>query len=391
MVSDTYYDGEDSYQSPPRPPSDDEQEDFYLSEEEEDDYHQMYTNKKEEIKQSTKKIYSKERLLHFRHQTILNIIQSKDGLIPFRFEVKKIQKRDYYKEQDTVYFDSHVDEALDILGLKDSVTLEFNVARKNKTVTVARRNRSENAWVPGALSKHVNTPEKVRSEMIDILNKMTPEKYDNLFKKFFSIEGLQEVENVKVLVRCILDKVLLEKNFSDMYTKLCYDIASYPNFENRNQFKKFLLQETQLEFENGLNLDSKFESTDDPELYEEIEEKKDMAKRKMLGTMRFISELMQKKLLQQSIIIDILKSLFTETGAPDPGNIEALCELFTSLGSHLPKKLLDIVFNQLNLLVENPKYKTRIIFMIQNLIELRKDKWVSRIEEVKAQKLEKMR
>jgi translation initiation factor 4G len=72
---------------------------------------------------------------------------------------------------------------------------------------------------------------------------------------------------------------------------------------------------------------------------------------------------------------------------PAEENIEALCQLFTTVGKQLeesskPTNTIEPYFSQLKTYSTSPRFVSRIRFLMQNTIDLRANKWVPRREVV---------
>jgi len=99
--------------------------------------------------------------------------------------------------------------------------------------------------------------------------------------------------------------------------------------------------------------------------------------------------------------IEYLIKPSNDSDLPNTENLESLIKLLTTVGKTLDNKVaikgepkenasnknivfLDQIFNQLKSLSENPALETRLRMLLQNLKELRGNKWNLRIQEMKA-------
>uniref|UniRef100_A0A7S1PFA9 MIF4G domain-containing protein n=1 Tax=Percolomonas cosmopolitus TaxID=63605 RepID=A0A7S1PFA9_9EUKA len=347
---------------------DDEQESEYSRTDEDDDMTERVAPAK----------YDRDALLDIRDKVVQKILQKKDKP-PGDIEVKMRELGIWQNTPSVSDNKSKREQRKRSQG-------KSHGRRKGVPMT-----RGKDAWVPGALKTNVDERARVRIDMTDILNKLTPEKYGKLFRKFLEIEGVDKTENLHAMVECIQEKALLEPKFSDLYAKLCYDITKTKFFKgDSTEFKKYLLQAAQNEFDR----ESKIDREDNPAYAnkspEEIEELKTKARLRALGNIRFIGEMYRVKLLSAKIIHHVVRELLLKA-TPSPEQIEVLCELLTSVGQLLDQgageKYMDVYFMKLKELTESPNFKTRIIFLIESVLELRSDSWVPRIKEEKAKKL----
>ncbi|CAG9762753.1 unnamed protein product [Ceutorhynchus assimilis] len=176
-----------------------------------------------------------------------------------------------------------------------------------------------------------------------------------------------------------------------MYAQLCKRLSEEaPNFEQGdgsiNTFRILLLNKCKVEFENraaavarnsngiaegGSYLDR-----------EELEERRQTAKRKMLGNIKFIGELGKLEILSESILHRCIKELLVRRGDDPSEDLECLCQIMRTCGRILDTEkgnnLMDQYFNRMRTLAENMDLQPRIRFMLKDIIDLRNDKWMPR-------------
>ena len=193
----------------------------------------------------------------------------------------------------------------------------------------------------------------------------------------------------------IFDKALDEPKYSSMYAQLCKRLAEEaPNFEPpkqtvdgrkpRSTFEKLLLNTCKVEFENRSRAREAFDYQD--ELGPEEEERRQVAKRKMLGNIKFIGELGKLKIVSCNILHLCIKELVERRRGRSRGDIaediECLCQIMRTCGRILDtdvgRGLMDQYFDRMNLLAERSDLPLRIRFMLRDVIELRRDGWVPR-------------
>lgn len=261
--------------------------------------------------------------------------------------------------------------------------------------------KSENAWKPGVKRADVvvedpeaqNTQElfkKVRS----ILNKLTPQKFNQLMKQVTDLT-IDTEERLKGVIDLVFEKAIDEPSFSVAYGNMCRCLATLkvPMTDKPNSwvnFRKLLLNRCQKEFEKDKvddvvferkqkELDSAASTTERERLQEELEEAKDKARRRSIGNIRFIGELFKLKMLTEAIMHDCVVKLLKNH---DEESLECLCRLLTTIGKDLDfekaKPRMDQYFNQMEKIVKERKTSSRIRFMLQDVIDLRLHNWVSR-------------
>jgi translation initiation factor 4G len=228
--------------------------------------------------------------------------------------------------------------------------------------------------------KDFDGEEKMLRILNGILNKLTPESFDNLLQQVLKME-INTVSLLEQAVDAVFEKALSEPTFSPVYAEFCEKLSTMlpPVLDETGKPKKFkslLLNQCQKEFENQDRRDK-----DAPELDDAAK------KQRQLGTIRFIGELFVRGLLKANIMFDCIKML---SDKPTEENIEALCKLLRTVGKTLDKSdmtKVNEVFATLKDMTVLEGLNFRFRFMLQDVIDLRREKWVGRIETLKAKKL----
>jgi len=226
-----------------------------------------------------------------------------------------------------------------------------------------------------------------------ILNKITPEKFEKLITDILGLIG--EGSNVifKGVILLIFEKALDEPKYSSMYAQLCKRLSEHaPNLEPQESkittFKRLLLNKCKDEFENRAALSSAYEKRAGAggELSETEEEARFLAKRKMLGNIKFIGELGKLEMLHDSILHRCAEQLLVgrrkQSINDQTEDIECLAHLMKTCGRILDsakaKMRMDQYFERIGGLIANPEIPTRIKFLLQDVIDMRENKWMPR-------------
>ncbi|XP_055373840.1 eukaryotic translation initiation factor 4 gamma [Condylostylus longicornis] len=274
-------------------------------------------------------------------------------------------------------------------------------------------NETENAWRPSHLISDMTADERNKEELKrkvrGILNKLTPEKFDPLVAQIIELQ-IDTVEQVNDVMVLVFEKAIDEPNFSQEYAKLCARLAKDLNIATDKQastknlaiFRNTLLDKTEREFtENVTNQESKerrlrpikekLKECQDPEkkleLQVQLEEEERKIRRRSGGTVRFIGELFKLSMLTGNI----MRSCITQLLDPSSEDkLECLCKLLTTVGqkyetchdARSKNKVLslDNVVEKMQNIVdrkEGTKISSRIRFMLQDVIDLRKNRWIS--------------
>uniref|UniRef100_A0A8C2ZLM6 Eukaryotic translation initiation factor 4 gamma 2 n=1 Tax=Cyclopterus lumpus TaxID=8103 RepID=A0A8C2ZLM6_CYCLU len=228
-----------------------------------------------------------------------------------------------------------------------------------------------------------------------ILNKLTPEKFDKLCLELLNV-GVESKHVLKGTILLIVDKALEEPKYSQLYAQLCLRLAEdAPNFEDPTEnpvtnkqnttFRRLLISKLQDEFENRTRNVELFD-TDDSPLTSEEEEQRSIAKAKMLGNIKFISELGKLNLIHESILHKCIKTLLEKkkrVQLKDVGeDLECLCQIMRTVGPKLDheraRSLMNQYFSRMQCLTNSKELPARIRFLLQNTVEQRANNWAAR-------------
>ncbi|XP_028329643.1 eukaryotic translation initiation factor 4 gamma 1-like [Gouania willdenowi] len=269
-------------------------------------------------------------------------------------------------------------------------------------------NKAEKAWKPtvkknscsrGAEEVVDNDPEVAKTgelfkHLRSILNKLTPQKFPELMKQVSELT-IDTEERLKGAIDLISEKAILEPNFSVAYANMCRGLMGLkvPSADKPGKTANFLyllLNRCQKEFEKDQDDDEIFEkkqkeleaAKDDEErerLRVELENARVIARRRSLGNIKFVGELFKLKMLTEAImhacVVKLLKN-------HDDKSLECLCRLLSTIGKDLDfekaKPQMDEYFNQMNKIIKEKMTSSRIRFMLQDVLDLRKNSWVPR-------------
>uniref|UniRef100_A0A8C2E619 Eukaryotic translation initiation factor 4 gamma, 1a n=1 Tax=Cyprinus carpio TaxID=7962 RepID=A0A8C2E619_CYPCA len=275
------------------------------------------------------------------------------------------------------------------LSLKDNVEL----------------NQAENAWTPSVKKRGrggeedeeeteaVKTQELFR-RVRSVLNKLTPQMFQQLMKQVTEL-SIDTEERLKGVIDLIFEKAISEPSFSVAYANMCRCLMGLkvPTTDKPGvtvNFRKLLLNRCQKEFEKDKDDDVIFEqkqkeldaATEEEErqrLNEELVDAKDKARRRSLGNIKFIGELFKLKMLTEPIMHDCIVKLLKNH---DEESLECLCRLLSTIGKDLDfekaKPRMDQYFHQMEKIIKERKTSSRIRFMLQDVLDLRKNNWVPR-------------
>ncbi|XP_030632685.1 eukaryotic translation initiation factor 4 gamma 1-like [Chanos chanos] len=263
-------------------------------------------------------------------------------------------------------------------------------------------NKSENAWKPSVRQGRAGEEEdaeaaktqKIFRRVRSVLNRLMPQTFQPLMKQVTELT-IDTEERLKGVIDLIFEKAISEPNFSVAYANMCRCLMGLkvPTADKPGatvNFRKLLLNRCQKEFEKDKDDDETFEKKQQEldaasgeeerqRLMEELEEAKDKARRRSLGSIKFIGELFKLKILTEPIMHDCIVKLLKNH---DEKSLECLCRLLSTIGKDLDfekaKPRMDQYFNQMEKIIKERKTSSRIRFMLQDVLDLRRCNWVPR-------------
>ncbi|XP_008179446.1 eukaryotic translation initiation factor 4 gamma 3 isoform X2 [Acyrthosiphon pisum] len=265
-------------------------------------------------------------------------------------------------------------------------------------------NQTENAWVPTAAKKATKSEvvktkneeeqknDEVNKSVRSILNKITPDNMPSLTERFKALP-IDTIERLEKTIDLVFEKAIEEQSFAPLYASLCSAMQSVQVSSKDGKtasFKKLIISKCQslFELDKAQEMDSakkltEINSCKDPEkkkeLQLEFEENERRLRKRSVGNCRFIGELFKQKILTPNIMLYCIVHLVTKH-VEEP--LECLCNLLKTVGKELEQSYdLNDTFDKLKALTSRDmksKIPSRIKFMIQDVIDLRRDKWIPR-------------
>jgi translation initiation factor 4G len=295
--------------------------------------------------------------------------------------------------------------------------------------------QTANGWKPTSVGKSAGSaapapsghmePDMVQRKVKAALNKMTPEKFDRIADQILLIASQSKEEadgrTLRQVIQLTFEKATDEAHWASMYAKFCKRMLETMSPEVRderikdkngqvvsggNLFRKYLLNRCQEEFERGwaVNLPEKPEEEDEGKKTAEAALLSDeyyaaaAAKRRGLGLVQFIGELYKLGMLTERIMHECVHKLVDYKGVPDEAEIESLSKLLRTIGGNLDqtekgRPMMDAYFQRIQTMVDLPELPSRLKFMLMDVVDLRRAKWVSKetnkgpktLEEVRAE------
>ena len=250
------------------------------------------------------------------------------------------------------------------------------------------------------MTKVTNKKQEINLEM----NKLAEDNYEKVKGKIISL--LSSEEDYQILSKIMFEQAWKDKIFSFLYASLCFEIISKGGANNEtrkdHKLRKLIMDECQRTFENRK---SKYEPDQSlnlrPDQVEEIIRKK---RDQIFGTIRFISLLYEKGIISYFIIMKIIDELLQMDGYANPDEndeIELACLILETCGKklsesekqdkfqntdnkhHLIKNTIsEMTFskalNKLQKIKDSLDDKSRMKYVIMNLIELVENNWIKK-------------
>eukprot|EP00105_Crassostrea_gigas_P039437 XP_019923585.1 PREDICTED: eukaryotic translation initiation factor 4 gamma 3 isoform X1 [Crassostrea gigas] len=281
--------------------------------------------------------------------------------------------------------------------------------------------KAESAWKPKRMQetdKTINITEEFYKKIRSTLNKLAPKKFQTLVKQVSEME-INTEERLQGVADLIFERAISEPCFCVAYASMCRYLAMIKVASTSKQgeyvnFRAILLTRCQKEFDKDSvkemeEMRKVIAETQDPQKREELCEELKMvevkARNRSIGNirsyeislnllfypifyiskcfmskvfLRFIGELFDLKMLTEKIMHDCLFNLLK---TKDEERLKSVCELFLRFGKTLDteraKPRMDQYFNQMDKIIQEKKTSSRVRFMLQDVIDLRKCKWIS--------------
>ncbi|KAI5726572.1 hypothetical protein M8J76_005002 [Diaphorina citri] len=272
---------------------------------------------------------------------------------------------------------------------------------------------SENAWRP---NNNCDEDEKFYKQVRGVLNKLTPENFESMKMQFkeFPINTTKRLDKV---IDLVFQKAIAEPSFSEFYAKMCYEMMKREVVDETKpvnkdgkrpsvNFKNLLLNKCQKEFEknefeerkNDIKLDE-IEAEQDPEKKKELrlmfEEEERLIRKRSVGNCRFIGELYKLNMLTTKIMHHCISELLKKT---EEEPLERACKLLSTIGKDLESHDKDptqmkgyfTTMEELASKKNSHAISSRVRFMLQDVIDLRKNKWIPRRNENKPKTIQQI-
>ncbi|KAJ8345432.1 hypothetical protein SKAU_G00296250 [Synaphobranchus kaupii] len=231
----------------------------------------------------------------------------------------------------------------------------------------------QNAWRPSFRQAKVDQdPEMTVTQelfrrMRSILNKVTPEMFEQLVKQVAELQ-MDTTERLQGVVDIIFEKAICEPKFASTYARMCHclkelhaPINDCP--EVTLHFQQAILHRCWMQFN------------------ERAEEEANVTaqRRRSIGNMTFLGELFKLEMAEEYFMHRCITTLLD---SQEEALLECLCCLLSTIGSKLDcdkaKCHMDKYTRQMEQIPKAGKTSSRISFMVKDIMDLRQNNWVPR-------------
>lgn len=209
-----------------------------------------------------------------------------------------------------------------------------------------------------------------------ILNKLTDANFERLYTQLVEC-GIRSATQLEAVIMEIFEKATTQHGFLPMYVELCVRLKSH--FEKEPiegaDFRKLLVAACQRTFEQNIQTQPKVDTN---LCYEDRYEVELKFKTRMLGNLRFVGELLVRKLLAGKILLAVSEELLS---IGDGASIEAAAALLTVAGPAFDRKSwvflprLHAIFTMMRCISKDKAIPMRVRCILKDLIDLREAGW----------------
>ena len=150
-------------------------------------------------------------------------------------------------------------------------------------------------------------------QLKSVLNKLSATNFDKLCVQIISLlRTVHSPDTLTALVSLLFDKAVVDQFFANIYSMLCAEISKQlPPLQGdpKHAFKRFLLNQCQIEFESGTGALARLADESD----EALLARKSKQKARLLGTIRFLGELYLRDLILQNIMVSCASATTQES------------------------------------------------------------------------------
>jgi len=254
---------------------------------------------------------------------------------------------------------------------------------------------SENSFAAKVRAEPNDRLERLNRSVMSLINKIAPDNLQTIVNRLAMIE-LDTAEELQQVIATVFKKALDEPHYVETYADMMTALRTrYPEFpaavegDPPSSFTRLLLTTVQQEYESlpkTLECDDEMKAKyPDPD---ELNFQVSKMKKKFLANMKLIGQLYLRQLLSIKIIHGVLQELLFCSGKssshPEEHFLECVCTLIRGIGYTLDsteagKHMLTNCMGRLAELRKIAEYSKRVSFVVQDLMDLRRDGWKAKV------------
>lgn len=226
----------------------------------------------------------------------------------------------------------------------------------------------------------VGTGEKAMRTFRSCLNKLTADNFEAVLAE---VKKMRVGDDATILsfIELLYGKAIMEPTYATYYVMLTMALKNIFTV-GKKSFEHSAIVACQRGFEDAMEKLQKLNQMSD--------DAKDKLRRGLSGSIQFIAKMYLNRILTRRIIMEICGKLLNLECSE---SIEPLCKLLEIAGGTLEKDLpndekLNLAMRKLGSIAS--KFPTRIKFMIQNLMDQRRDHWKPRTSKEAPKKLDQV-
>ena len=180
----------------------------------------------------------------------------------------------------------------------------FSLTDKYKSFPINSNKSTKNFFQNNKWKIDESNSNKINQDLKLSLNKLSSCNYESIKNTIISILTKNITKDIlNVFMRELFEKIWFDEKFLELYVNLCYDLC------NNNQIKcdfTFIIEYCRKEFNNRIDYKNQYLNTENEELMF-------INKRKIIGTIEFISHLYIKEYLDNDSLQEIINELFIDS------------------------------------------------------------------------------
>jgi len=239
------------------------------------------------------------------------------------------------------------------------------------------------SWASQHKRSRENGPEDgvgaVKRRARGLLNKLTETNFDTVYQQLLEC-GIHTKAQLEAVVMEIFEKATTQHTFLRMYVELAAKMDQHFKKDPVEgcDFRKILVGACQRTFENNLKVAVPVNAEMS---YEEQYEAQVKFKTRMLGNLRFVGELLVRKLLVGKILLAVAEELLS---MGDGASIEAAVTLLETAGPSFDRDSwvfvprLRAIFSMMRPISTEPAVPMRVKCLVKDLLEYRDRGWCAK-------------